>query len=111
MLFLYWLDNIDTHNIKQHANNIGPIYACLLGYIPIPLHIRKGVLIRRIIIGSHLCKAVVSQQFCKQSRKLQTRIMFENYYSFFPLLSVVLSLHDASEKHSQQTEMGGTSNR
>ena len=31
ILFLYWLDNIDTHNIKQHANNIGPIYACLLG--------------------------------------------------------------------------------
>ena len=33
MLFLYWLDNIDTHNIKQHANNIGPIYACLLDCI------------------------------------------------------------------------------
>ena len=40
------------------------------------------MLIRRII-GSHLCKAVGGQQFCKQSRKLQTRIMFENYYSFF----------------------------
>ena len=37
----------------------------------------------RRIIGSHLCKAVGGQQFCKQSRKLQTKIMFENYYSFF----------------------------
>ena len=51
-------------------------------YIPILRHIRKVVLIRRII-GSHLCKTVGGQQFCKQSRKLQTRMMFENYYSFF----------------------------
>ena len=45
----------------------------LKAFIPIARHIRKGVLIRRII-GSRLCKAVGGQQFCKQSRKLQTRI-------------------------------------
>ena len=44
-------------------------------------HIRKGVFIKRII-ASHLCKAVGGQQFRKEWRKLQTRIMFECYYSF-----------------------------
>ena len=33
--------------------------------------------------------------------------MFENYYSFFPSLPVVLSLRDAPKKHSEQTEIGG----
>ena len=49
----------------------------LLAYIPIPRHV-----LIRWIIGSRLCTAVGGQQFCKQSGKLQTRIMFENYYSF-----------------------------
>ena len=35
------------------------------------------------IIGSHLCTAVGSQQFRKESRKRQTKIIFEQYYSFF----------------------------
>ena len=54
----------------------------LYGYIPIPRHIRKGVLIRRII-ESHFCTAVGGQQFRKESRKLQMRIKIERYYSFF----------------------------
>ena len=51
-------------------------------YILIRRHIRKGVLIR-LIIASHLCTADGGQQFRKEWRKLQTRIMFERYYSFF----------------------------
>ena len=39
-------------------------------------HIRKGVLIRRIIT-SHLCTAVGGQQFRKESKKIQSRIIFE----------------------------------
>ena len=40
------------------------------------------MLIRRII-GSHLCAAIGGQQFCKESRKLQTKISFEDHYSIF----------------------------
>ena len=43
----------------------------LSAYIPIPQRIRKGVLIRRIIV-SHLCTAVGGQQFREESKKLQT---------------------------------------
>ena len=43
---------------------------------------RKGVLRRRIIV-SHLCTTVGGQQFRKEWRKLQTKIMFKRYYSFF----------------------------
>ena len=50
--------------------------------IPIPRQIRKGVLIRRIIT-LHLCTAVGGHQSRKEWKKLQTRIMFERYYSFF----------------------------
>ena len=32
---------------------------------------------------SHLCTAVGGQQFRKERRKLQTRIMFELYFPFF----------------------------
>ena len=53
-----------------------------IGLLPIPRHIHKGVLIRRII-ASHLCTAVGGQQFCKQLRKLQTRIILERYFSLF----------------------------
>ena len=41
----------------------------LSAYIPTLQHIRKGVLIRRIIV-SHLCTAVVAQQFHEESKKL-----------------------------------------
>ena len=51
-------------------------------YIPITRHIRKGVLIRRII-SSDLCTAVGSQHSYSESRKLRMRIIFERYYSFF----------------------------
>ena len=44
--------------------------------------VRKGVLIRRII-ASHFCTAVGGQQFLSQSRKRQTRFIFERYYFFF----------------------------
>ena len=54
----------------------------LLAYIPIPRHIRNSVLIRRII-ASHLCTVVGGQRFCKESKKLQTRIIFERSDSFF----------------------------
>ena len=40
------------------------------------------MLIRRTT-ASHLCTAVGCQQFCKELRKLQTRIISEHYYSFF----------------------------
>ena len=35
------------------------------------------------IIESHLCTAVGGQQFYKELKKLQTRIIFEGHYSFF----------------------------
>ena len=53
-------------------------------------HIRKGMLIKRVI-ASHLCSAVGYQQFRKELRKRQRRIMFERNYSFFPSLSVVVT--------------------
>ena len=49
----------------------------LQAYISLPRHIRKGMLIRRII-ASHLCTAVGYQQFRKAWRKYQRRIMFES---------------------------------
>ena len=64
------------------------------------------MVIRRII-GSHLCKAVGGQQFRKQSRKLQTRIMFEILLFLFPLLPVLLSLRDAPKQQPELTELGG----
>ena len=42
---------------------------------------RRGVKIRRIIT-SLSCTAVVGQQFRQESKKLQTRIIFERYYFF-----------------------------
>ena len=45
-------------------------------------HIRKSVLIRRNI-ASELCTAVVCQQFRKEPKKRQRRIMFKRNYSFF----------------------------
>ena len=55
----------------------------LQAYIFLSRHIRKGVLIRRNIV-SDLCDAAVGyQQFHKESRKRQKRIMFERNYSFF----------------------------
>ena len=50
--------------------------------ISISRHIRKGMLIKRTI-ESQFCTAVGGQQFCKKSRKLKTKIIFEHYYSFF----------------------------
>ena len=46
-----------------------------------PLHIRKGVLVRRNI-ASDLCTAVGCQQFRKETRKRRRKIMFERYYFF-----------------------------
>ena len=45
-------------------------------YFSLPRLIRKGMVIRWII-ASDLCRAVGCQQFPKESRKLQRRIMFE----------------------------------
>ena len=56
--------------------------AILWAYILIPRHNRKILLISRIF-ASHYCTAVGGQQFHKESRKLQTRIMFERYCSIF----------------------------
>ena len=53
----------------------------LQAYFSLPRHIRKGMLIRWIIT-SDVCIAVGCQQFRKESRKLQMRIMFERNYSF-----------------------------
>ena len=44
-------------------------------------HIRKSVLIRRIN-ALRLCTAVGGQQFRKESKKFQTRIIFERYLLF-----------------------------
>ena len=65
----------------------------------------------RWITGSHLCTAVGGQIFCKQSRKLQTRIMFENYYSF--VHHCLLSCRYAMLQKSILNELkwGGTSSR
>ena len=65
----------------------------------------------RWIIGSHLCAAVGGQQFCKQSRKLHTRIMFENYYSFvhYCLLSCRYAMLQKSILN--ELKWGGTSSR
>ena len=46
----------------------------LLAYIPIPRHIPKGVLIRRIM-ASHLCAVVGGHRFLKESKKT----LNENY--------------------------------
>ena len=48
----------------------------------LPLHIRKGVLIRPNIASRILFTSVGCQQFCKESRKHQRRIMFERNYFF-----------------------------
>ena len=48
----------------------------------LPRHIRKRVLIRPNI-ATDLCAAVGCQQFRKESRKRQRRIMFVRKYSFF----------------------------
>ena len=67
--------------LRVTITNAVPV-TILKAYIPIPQYIRKGELIR-LIIASHLCAAVGGQQFRKEWRKIQTRIMFERYYSFF----------------------------
>ena len=67
-------------------------------------HIHKGVLIRRIN-ASHLCTAVGGRQLRKEWEKLQTRIIFERYYSFFHY--GLLSLRNVSKKYSEHTKMGG----
>ena len=58
------------------------IYITIQAYMSLARHMRKGRL-RRWIIASPLCRAVDCQQFCKESRKRQTKIMFERYYSIF----------------------------
>ena len=65
----------------------------------------------RLIIGSHLCAAVGGQQLCKQSRKLQTRIMFENHYFFvhYCLLSCRYAMLQKSILN--EPKLGGTSSR
>ena len=63
----------------------------LLAYVSLSRHIRKGMLIRRNI-ASDLCDTAVGcQQFRKESRKRQGRIIFELYHSLFPSLYVILS--------------------
>ena len=47
-----------------------------------PRHTRKGVLISRII-ASRLCTAAGCQQFRKESRKLQTRIVLKRIIIHF----------------------------
>ena len=54
----------------------------LLAYFSLSRHIRKSVLIRRIIT-SDLCTAVGWQQFRKESRKLQRRTMVERNHFFY----------------------------
>ena len=51
----------------------------LQAYLSLPRHIRKGIML--MIITSDLCTAAGCQQFRKESRKLQRRIMFERNYS------------------------------
>ena len=96
-----WLQVIITNEI--------PV-TLLQAYIPIPRHFRKSVLIRRII-GSRLCKAVVGQQFSKRSRKLQTRIMFENYYFFFHYCLLSCRYAMLQKSILNKPKWGGTSSR
>ena len=46
-------------------------------------HLRSTGNDLRLTIASHLSTAVCGEQFRKEWRKLQTRIMLERYYSFF----------------------------
>ena len=55
----------------------------LKAYISLSRHIRKGLLIRRIVVSDIRDTAVGCQQFRKEWRKRQRRIMFERNYSFF----------------------------
>ena len=64
------------HNRKRSTSNDS------IGLHPYSATHRKGELIR-LLIASYLCTAVGGQQFRKEWRKLQTRIMFKRYYSFF----------------------------
>ena len=64
----------------------------LQAYFSLPRHIRKDILIRRIIT-SDLRTAVGCLQFRNESRKLRRRIMFERNYSF-TIIAVVLQLRN-----------------
>ena len=61
------------------------LLAILLAYISLARHIRRGAQIGRFF-ESGLCTAVNCQQFRKESRKRQRRIMFERNYSFFSII-------------------------
>ena len=65
----------------------------LQDYISLSRHIRKDVLIRRNTTLGLCDEAVGCQQFRKESRKRQRRIMLERNY-FFSIMCVVLSLSD-----------------
>ena len=75
----------------------------------LPRHIRKGVSVRRNI-ASDLCTAVGCQQFRKESKKHQRRVMFKRNYLFFSF-SVVLSLRDVTKAVFLVNQNGGTSGR
>ena len=64
----------------------------LQAYICLPRHIRKGMLIRRII-ASHLCTAFGCQLFHIESRKRQRRIML-NVIITFTIIVCCLALRD-----------------
>ena len=82
----------------------------LQAYFSLPRHIRKGMLMRWIIT-SDLCKAVGCQQFRKESRKLQRRIMFERNYSFYHHCSCIAVTWCSKNSNLSKPKWGGTSIR
>ena len=78
----------------------------LQAYFSLPRHIRNGMLIR-MIITSDLCTAVGCQQFCKESRKLQRKIMFERNYSFYHHCCCLAVTWCSINSNLSKTKMGG----
>ena len=75
--------------------------------MPLPRHIRKSELIRRNT-ATDLCDiAVGCQQFRREYRKRQRKIMFERNCSLSSSLSVVLSLSDVPKTAFSVNRNGG----
>ena len=83
--------------------------AILQSYMSLPQHIRKAPLIRRIITP-RLCTAIGSQQFRKESRKLQGELCL-NVITPFTIIVVVLQLRDGPKTAIWVNQNGGTSSR
>ena len=78
----------------------------ILQDISLPRHVCKNELIRRNI-ASDLCTAVGCQQFRKESRKRQKKIMFERNYFFFHHCLLFCRCVMFQKQYFEQAKMGG----